>query len=443
MIYPEDKLKQLSFNCGDLKGAAAAPWMKEMVLYEIYVRDISPEGTFKGVIPLLDDIKELGATAIWLMPIHPIGELNRKGSLGCPYSSRDFMDVDPQLGTGEDFKLLVEETHSRGMRFFIDMVANHTAHDNVNVKTHPKWFYIDEQGNPAGRHMDWSDVIDNNYNNPELWNYMKNAILYWVREFDVDGYRCDVAGMVPLEFWEETIGELRKIKPDVYMLAEWENPYLCVNAFNSDYHSELYRQMVQVKQGNARAIDLLELVISNKQIYPRNYLPLNFIENHDQKRASKVFGEMGYRPYAAFVFTIPGIPLVYNGQEIGKTEYLSLFEKQPIDWKDKNLCTLEFYKGLIKLRKENPVFREGEIIPLIDDNPDHTLTYLLKSKNDTVGVFLNLTAEKLKLNVKFPSFINYRPREIIFPSLLQEDTPRINDGVMTFNMRENGVVIMR
>ena len=292
MKFPETLLRERSGDVSLFEGPPAYDWMKKMVLYEVYVRDFSEEGTFAGTIKNLDRIKELGATDVWLMPIHPIGKVGRKGSLGCPYSVADYMEVNPEYGTKYDFKTLVEEVHNRGMHIFIDAVLNHSAHDNVNVKSNPDWFYKDDKGRFTRREIEWQDVIDNNYSRQDFREYLKNVLLYWVNEFGIDGYRCDVAHMVPQDFWEDVTGELRKVKPDLYMLAESHGPgseQLCKYAFQSDYKHEEYLLMKDIISGRAKATELLTYWTERRKVYPANYLPLNYVENHDQQPAAKLF----------------------------------------------------------------------------------------------------------------------------------------------------------
>ena len=445
MMFPEEKLKNMKQNFKGIKSMEPAEWIREAVLYQVYIRNLDEEGTFKSTISHLDRIKELGADTVYLLPIHPIGRKEKKGSLGCPYSIKDYLDVNPEYGTKEDFRLLVEETHKRGMKIIIDMVANHLAHDNVLLEQHPEWFYKDESGNVTRRRTEWSDVIDNDFNDPGFWKYMKEAILYWVREFDIDGYRCDVAGMVPLNFWEEVFADLRKIKPDVYLLAEWGHSNLCTDAFNSDYHSELYWCIRKVRNLEVEAGDLVYMVLQNRLLYPENYLPMNFIENHDRKRASKVLGEKGFMPAASLIFTIPGVPLVYNGQEIGKTRYLSLFDREPIDWKKQNQETLNHYKALIKLRKENRVFTHGEVIPLANSRPDKIASFMVKSEHDCVSVFLNFSPKNINVKVKYPEYLNYRPKEILFQSPKLRKTVELNEkeDLLEVSMKGYGTLVMR
>lgn len=435
MIYPENELNMMGSDCSHATGPKAFPWMKEMILYEVYVRDFSDSGDFAGLQKNLDKIQDLGANAIWLMPIHPIGVKNRKGTLGSPYSISNHRGINPEFGDEHDFRALVDEVHSRGMKIIIDLVANHAAHDNVLVNSHPDWFYRDGKNQPVCRVREWSDVIDINYNSSGAWTYMKQTALYWVREFDVDGFRCDVAGMVPLAFWDEIIEELRKIKPDVYMLAEWDqNCHLCEKAFNSDYKGGVYRLMKKIKRGRKPTQQLLNLWLEKRKTYPKNHLPLNFIENHDQVRASRFFGVDGFKPWAVFIFTIPGIPLIYNGQEVGSRKYLSLFEREPIRWERENPDTLKFYKDLIQFRKEQPATRQGSVIPLINDRPKRVVSYLVKQGDSGILCVLNLFSRLIRTVVQLPANFNLKITGSIFPKDRKPQKTTVKNNKLKINL---------
>ena len=273
-------------------------WAKNTTIYEVYLRAFSKEGTLEKLRERLPVLREFGIGTIWLMPIHPIGEKGRKGSLGCPYSIRDYYAINPEYGTKEDFRRLVEEAHRLGMKVILDFVANHTSNDYVEMKDHPDWFMRDKEGKFTREVADWWDVTDLNYDNANLREYMKGVAKYWVKEFKVDGYRCDVAGMVPLKFWVELRQELKSINPSVFLLAEWESPKLHLRAFDATYDWSLYHLLVNVRKGKVRAEKAIDLVLEKERKYPANSLRLRFIENHDEKRATEVFGQEGFRPFA-------------------------------------------------------------------------------------------------------------------------------------------------
>lgn len=334
---------------GALPGPKNPDWILGKVLYEIYVRAFSEQGTFNGVTDRLQELKNLGIDVIWLMPVYPIGLENRKGSLGSPYAIRDYFTVNPEYGSEDDFARLVQTAHRLSMKVIIDMVPNHVAPDYVGLKNNPNLIARDKNGNPKRKIADWSDIADLNYENPHTREHIARVMQYWIKEFDVDGYRVDVAGFVPLDFWEWLAPQLRSIKRDLYLLAEWESPQLHKKAFNSTYDWSTLRILRQAFSGNVRL--LAEWILAKTEIYPQNSLPLRFLENHDLKRARAVFD--GEQLFAAltFVFSLHGVPLVYNGQEIGADTTPSLFEKEPIDWDNKNDRIFQAFKTLIRLRK--------------------------------------------------------------------------------------------
>jgi glycosidase len=311
-------------------------WIRDAVIYELFVRDFSPEGTFQAVIPRLAEIRDLGATVIWLMPIHPIGEELRKGTLGSPYSIQDFFAVNPDFGTKEDFRDLVRAAHREDLRIIIDLVANHTAWDNEWVRANPEWYAQDDDGNVIAPNDDWTDVAQLNYDVPETREAMKQAMRYWVEEFDIDGYRADVAELVPMDFWDDAIAELRSIKP-VLMLAEGQDPELHTVGFDLSYSWTFYHGLKDVWQGeSARSIGAN---LQEDTRLPNDGLRIRFTTNHDETAWDatpiELFdGRAGAKAAAVIAYASPGVPLLYNGQEVGSTIELRLFEKDDIDWNE-------------------------------------------------------------------------------------------------------------
>ncbi len=339
-------------------------WAQNGILYELYFRAFTPEGTIQAAIPRLKGLKEFGVDIIWLMPIYPIGEKGRKGRAGSPYAVKDFRRVNPEYGSSDDLHAFIQQAHSLGLKVILDIVPNHAALDNPLTQTHPDWFMQDETGNFTREVADWSDIIDFNYDNPAMRQYMKETFLYWIQEFDVDGFRCDVAGMVPLDFWKETIPALRAAKSDLFLLAEWEDPELLLAGFNSDYDWTLYHLLKDIRNGTKRSGEAVALVAEKDSLYPQHALPMRFLENHDEQRSMQVFGPTAIEAYATFLFTLPGIPLIYAGQEIGEIHRPSLFEKEPIPWDKGDDRLREMYRDLIHMRKSNPVFTQGTFISL-------------------------------------------------------------------------------
>lgn len=256
-------------------------WAYNATIYEVNLRQFTEEGTFKAFEEHLPRLKELGVDILLLMPIHPIGELNRKGSLGSYYSVKDYTDVNPELGTLNEFRDLVNKIHSLEMYVIIDWVANHTAWDNVWVEKHPEFFTQDENGNFVPPVEDWSDVIDLNFENKELWEKMADALKFWVEEFNIDGYRCDVAGMVPVEFWNYVRPRLDEIKP-VFMLAEWDTPDMHFEAFDMTYDWELHKIMNRIYSKETSVKDLINHLAQDRNRYPEYAIRMQFTDNHDE-----------------------------------------------------------------------------------------------------------------------------------------------------------------
>ncbi|MEJ2635931.1 MAG: alpha-amylase family glycosyl hydrolase [Calditrichia bacterium] len=333
------------------------------------------------------------------MPIFPIGEKGRKGTLGSPYSVRDFRAVNPEYGTKKDFRGLVKAIHQRGMKVILGIVPNHSSNDNVLMKEHPDWFMQDEKGQFTREVEDWSDVTDFNYDNPAMREYMTETFLYWVKEFDIDGYRCDVAGMVPYDFWKETIRRLKEVKPDIYMLAEWEDPKIILAGFNSDYDWTLYHLLKEVRKSEKRTAEAVTLIDQKDSRYPRNSLPMRFLENHDEQRSMQEFGPEAIEAYATFIFTAPGIPLIYAGQEIGETQKPSLFEKSMLDWAGADTALQNMYRSLIDLRKQYSCLTEGKFIPLQIASYSGSAGAFLREDDSTAAVVVfnlqNKTARKV------------------------------------------------
>lgn len=336
-------------------------WSYNKSIYEVNVRQYSTEGTFKAVQDDLPRLKELGVGILWFMPIHPIGEVNRKGSLGSYYAVKDYFDVNPEFGTKEDFRNLVNAAHEMGFYVILDWVANHTAWDNPVATTNPEFFEKNENGEfipPRG--TDWDDVIQLDYTNQELHEYMISALEYWVREFNVDGYRCDVADMVPVEFWNKARVRLDTIKP-VFMLAEAENPEHHVKAFDMSYSWEMHHTFNRVANGEYRPsrIDSLLIIDSNK--FPENAFRMQFTSNHDENSWNgTVFERLGdaAEVFAVISATIPGMPLIYNGQEAGMNKRLEFFERDPIEWTDHRF--FEVYSALNQIKTTNTALFNGE-----------------------------------------------------------------------------------
>ena len=374
-------------------------WAEHAVIYEVNVRQYTPEGTFKAFESHLPRLQKLGVKILWFMPIHPIGEKNRKGTLGSYYSIRDYYGINPEFGTLEDFKDLVRKIHEMDMYVLIDLVANHTAWDHPLIEQHPEWYTQDENGDIVAPVEDWSDVADLNYDNSELRQYMIEMMSYWVRETDIDGYRCDVAELVPNDFWGKSIAELRKIKP-VFMLAEGQHPSLHAHGFNASYAFNLYWLFNDLAVGKRSSEEIDMFLTMNRYKYPPGSRRMFFTSNHDQNTwhgsAVKRLGPAA-EALAVLTFTLPGMPLIYNGQEIGFTQQLEFFEKDEIEWQSSPYET--FYNTLCSAYRNHESLNNGDIKRL--ETGDTALYAFVRSTaGESALVIANLSSSSL--NLEFP-----------------------------------------
>lgn len=381
------------------------PWSVDATIYEVNVRQFSEEGTFKAVERSLPELAELGVDILWLMPIHPIGDVNRKGSLGSYYAVKDYFGVNPEYGTEQDFRDLVAAAHANGMKVILDWVANHTAWDNPVATSNPEFFAKDSTGSftpPIG--TDWTDVIQLDFSNPATHDYMMSALAYWVREFDVDGYRCDVAYKVPDEFWNRARKELDAIKP-VFMLAEAEEPKHHDAAFDMSYSWTMHHMMNKVAKGDTTASAIAGLLIEDSTKFPAHAYRMQFTSNHDenswQGTEFERLGE-GVRAFAVVSYTIPGMPLMYNGQEYGNPKRLDFFEKDLVQRPDTSF--FGFYKTLNELKSTHPALHNGAhggrftVIPTSDD--DRVLAYVREKNDSQVITIVNLSGDPVMIQIQ-------------------------------------------
>jgi len=327
--------------------------LRNLILYEIYVRNHGPNGSFCDVTNDLDRIKSMGVDIIWLMPIHPIGEKNKKGTLGCPYSIQDYKKVNPEYGSLEDFQNLIATAHNKGLKVMIDVVFNHTAHDSVLVHEHPEYFHQDEHGQPITTVPVWSDVIDLKHPNEALKNYLIESLCYWV-EMGVDGFRCDVASIIPLSFWVDAKVQVEAINPNFIWLAEsvetgWvidrrrngltaHSDTELYQAFDLTYDYDIWAIWKAVVTGNLPILRFLEMVEFQKGIYPDDYIKMRCVENHDNARIMAYApNETSAKAWTALEVFLPGAFLIYGGQESAAIKTPSLFEIDKIFWGDYSL----------------------------------------------------------------------------------------------------------
>ena len=321
--------------------------LRGQVMYSVFVRNYSEEGTFDAVRRDLGRIRDLGVDVIWLLPIHPIGIEGRKGTVGSPYAIMDYRRVDPAYGTVEDLKRLAADAHDLGMRLIIDVVYNHTSPDSWLAKHHPEWFYHGPDGRMGNRFGDWADVVDLDYSHPGLWDYQIDTLKMWAEI--VDGFRCDVAALVPLDFWLRARREVAKVRPDALWLAESVEPGFIAaarenglnalsdseifQAFDIAYDYDIFPCLRDVWTGQAGLGDWLNRLNAQEYIYPDNYVKLRFLENHDVARAAfSIPDRRALMSWTAFLYFQKGMTLLYAGQERGLEHLPALFEKDPVDW---------------------------------------------------------------------------------------------------------------
>ncbi|MCB1048364.1 MAG: DUF3459 domain-containing protein [Calditrichaeota bacterium] len=347
-------------------------WTRHAVIYEVNLRQYTEAGTLAAFREHLPRLKELGVDILWFMPLTPIGELNRKGGMGSYYSVKDYRAIDPASGSIEEFRALVKEIHGLGMHVIVDWVANHCAWDNHIASEHPEWITRDAQGNPMPPVPDWSDVIDLDYSQPGLREYMTGSLEWWLRETDIDGFRCDVAGLIPFDFWDDARPRLEAVKP-VFMLAEWEDPRLHPRAFDMSYSWAFHNVMNSIARGE-RVPAAIDTVIQDFGKFPADAYLMHCVTNHDENSWNGTeFERMGEAvdPMTVLAWTVPGMPLIYSGQEIGLNRRLAFFEKDPIVWGPSPREA--FHRRLNQLKHDLPVLANGsaggvfQSLPVPDD----------------------------------------------------------------------------
>lgn len=411
--------------------APAPDWMKNAVIYEVNLRQGTKERTLKGMQKELPRLKDLGVDILWLMPVHPISEKNRKGSLGSYYAVKDYKAVNPEFGTMEDLKEFVHVAHTLGMKVILDEVCNHTGADNIWVESHPDYYVRDKKGNFISPY-DWTDTYKLDYSNPATRKAMTDALTFWIKEADIDGYRCDVAGEVPTDFWDEATAEMRAIKP-IFMLAEASKPELLVKAFNADYAwpmKDVFNAIAANKGVNTWAVekkqdlpkltgaDIFALLKRQEKEFPAGSVHMNMVTNHDLNSWEGTefdrYGK-GMGAFAVLSYTLPGMPMLYTGQEVGFNHAFEFFEPDSVqpDYTANQLTS--FYEMLNALKHSHAALNAcnpaGEMTQWTTINPD-IVAFTRTAPNDKVTVIVNLSGEDSQIT--FPdlapdidSMINY------------------------------------
>ena len=388
--------------------------IKDGVIYEANIRQYSESGKFQDFTKDIYKLKDLGVKIIWLMPIHPISKTNRKGTLGSYYSISDYKAVNPEFGNKDDLDELIKEAHKHGMLVILDWVANHTGWDHKWIKNKPDYYTKNENGeitdpiNPTtGESWGWTDVADLNFDNMEMQNEMIKAMEYWVKEYDIDGYRLDAAHSCPVSFWKKSIERLKKIK-NVLMLAESDGYHTggfeLIELFDMSYNWSGHHVLNRIYKKENNSEDLKININRNLNDYSSKHVLMNFTSNHDENTwAGTVFDRYGdgAKTFAALTYFLPGIPLIYNGQEYGLNKRLEFFEKDFITKKQSDFY--EFYSNLNSLKKENNLLDiDSEIkFEIIETNNKNLICYKRTKNNDSMYFVANLSEESQEINTEF------------------------------------------
>ncbi len=386
--------------------------LRSLVIYEIYVRNHSQRGNFQAVIEDLPRIQALGVDYIWLMPIHPIGKMNRKGSLGSSYAIADYLAINPEYGTEEDFKRLIKEAHDLGLKVMIDVVYNHTSPDSVLAKEHKDWFRLDQQGNPTTSVPDWEDIVELDHSHAELHDYLVKAIQKWV-SFGLDGFRCDVASLVPMEFWLKADAAAKAINPNIIWLAEsvhtgWvaerrsnglfaqsDSELYCI--FDITYDYDIFRPWERTVKGTLDTIFYLDLLVMQDAIYPEDYVKLRYVENHDTDRVMDLAPSREQAlAWTALQAFNKGAWLIYAGEESASPRKPDHFEKDVIPWGNYELT--DFIQRLAALKKD-PAQKEGELYWLTSEPAVQAIWF---TRDTCLAAIFNTAGKKGEILTAFP-----------------------------------------
>ena len=413
-------------------------WAKDAVIYEVNVRQFTEAGTFNAFSEHLQELKDMGINTLWFMPIHPISFKNRAGKMGSPYSVADYCKVNPDYGSMEAFDNLVKKAHDMGFHVMLDWVANHTGWDNPWIEEHPDWYTQDDKGNiisPDG----WPDVADLNYDNADMRQEMISSMVFWVKEHDVDGFRCDYANGAPVSFWEDARDQLEAVKP-VYMLAECEGiKEFLVKGFDTEYNWHLYDTLAYTSTGGGKASSI-------KNYVSPNYLPdgayqMNFLDNHDKNAYEGAIGthytSENLPTFFAIIYTIPGVPMIYTGDEIALEHSLEFMERDPVDWNSTGVSYREELAALAKIRKENPALYSGNYGGAIEyvnvgENDKYIFTFTREKDGNKVKCLFNCTNKEREVDLS--SWLTDNETVLmhgIAEELNWEEYPIADDGLET------------
>ena len=399
-----------------LKTRQSPDWLRSSVVYELFPRDFSTAGDLNTVTARLDELKDLGVDILWLMPIQPIGQVMRKGTLGSPFSVRDFYAINPDYGTTNDFRRLVDQAHQRDMKVVMDIAVGQTSWDSV-LMAHPDFYEKDASGHIIPPDPAWKDVAGLNYANPDVRQYIIAMMQYWVTDYNVDGFRCDVAPNVPLDFWEEARAALEKVNPHLIILADaGAKPQLLTNAFDVDSSWSMNYAVDTVMNGLQPATYIPESWKHTADQFPDGALHLRFTDNHEETRAVARYGLTGALAAQVLMMTLDGVPLLYNGMEVGdatESQDPALFEKLPIFWTPGGRPPLRsIYHDLIKLRKRNPAFYEGAVQWLDNTANNQVVSFVRRDGQDEFLVLVNFSTSPAAGSIAMASADGFKPVSI-------------------------------
>jgi len=372
-------------------------WLNQAAVYEVNVRQYTREGTFRAFAAHLPRLKKMGVKILWFMPVTPISKADRKGTLGSYYAVADYRSINPEFGTMADFKWLVKQAHEQGFKVVTDWVANHTGADHPWLTTNPNFYVLDSVGK-AKYAFDWSDTRELNYDVRELRDSMIVTMKYWIDETGIDGFRCDVAGEVPDDFWEECIIELKRMK-EVFMLAEGDRPGLITAGFDACYPWPMFQMMKKVAAGERPATSLDTILAAQDEAFPKGTLQLYFTSNHDENSWHKadygIFPGAAHAPFAIFTQTMKNaLPLIYSGQEEPVPRKIEFFEKDSMGFI--NYKRASFYRTLLNLRAQSSALLEPDasFVRINAGDPNTVYSYIRQNDDDKLLVMLNFSAKE-------------------------------------------------
>ena len=384
-------------------------WIMQGNIYEVNVRQYTEEGTLIAFAKHLDRLKEMGVQTIWFMPLNPISKADRKGSLGSYYAVSDYSLLNPEFGSMDDFKQIVQSIHQKGMKVLIDWVPNHTGADHRWLTEQPDFFVKDSTGN-AAMAVDWADTRQLNYKNTVMQDSMIAAMKSWISNTDIDGFRVDVAWNIPASFWRKCIPQLKKMK-NIFMLAEGDSAYLPVSGFDAVYPWHMFKMMEKIAKGQRPAFGLDSIKLENDRMYPANTIQLYFTSNHDENSWNKAdFGTFPgpvHAPFAVFTQTMANsVPLIYSGQEEPVLRALQFFDKDPMTFE--RLERASFYKTLLELRKRNNALSaDASFRKLRVGDEKAVYAYVREKGRKKVLVILNLSKDQQQVHIKDKTLAGY------------------------------------